>query len=409
MRILALSVNYWPEETGIGPLTTWRCEYLASRGHDVTVCTTFPYYPQWRVDYRYRYGFWRKEQRGGVTILRSFAWIPNRVSPLKRILFEASFLASNLARTISAQKPNLLWVVSPPLGLAVTAGLLSRLWRIPFVYDVMDLQPDAAAELGMLRSGALLRVLYKLERFAYRRAVLISTLTEGMRRRIITKSVPPQKVILFPTRSEGELLLVDRGAGGKAFRRDHGLEGKFVVAHSGNMGIKQGLDVVLHAAEISRSRADIVYLLVGDGAGRRHLESRAAAKNLANVKFLPLLPREQYLQMLAAVDLSLITQQRSVADFVFPSKTVSLMTAGCPILASVNSGSEVARMINRAGAGLVIAPEDPESLVAAVTRLEKDTARLRAMSEAGRRYAREVWDEDRTLPQMESDLLGAAG
>jgi colanic acid biosynthesis glycosyl transferase WcaI len=167
--------------------------------------------------------------------------------------------------------------------------------------------------------------------------------------------------------------------------------------------------VVLQAAKISQSRSDIVYLLVGDGASRPELESRARAKKLANVKFLPILPREQYLQMLAAADLSLITQQRSVADIVFPSKTVTLMTAGCPILASVNSSSEVAHIITHAGAGLVIAPEDPESLVAAVSSLETDSERLRAMSEAGRRYASEIWDEDRTLPRMESELMRAAG
>jgi colanic acid biosynthesis glycosyl transferase WcaI len=409
MRIVALSINYWPEETGISPLTTRRCEYLASRGHNVTVCTTFPYYPQWRVDDRYRNTFWQCEQRRGVTILRSFAWVPARVTPLKRILFEASFLASSFARAISARKPDLLWIVSPPLGLALTARLLSWLWRVPFVFDVMDLQPDAAADLGMLHEGVLLKVLYGLERFAYRHADLISTLTEGMRQRIIAKSVSPQKVLLFPARSERDLLLVKRGTGSESFRRDHGLEGKFVVAHSGNMGIKQGLDVVLRAAKMTRCQPHIVYLLVGDGATRRELESRAATERLSNLKFLPLLPREQYLQMLAAADLSLIIQQRSVADIVFPSKTVTLMTAGCPILASVNSGSEVARIVATAGAGLVIAPEDPESLVAAITHLQKNSAELRAMSEAGRLYAQETWDEDRTLPRMESDLMRAAG
>jgi colanic acid biosynthesis glycosyl transferase WcaI len=408
MRILVLSINYWPEETGIGPLTTWRCEYLASRGHDVTVCTTFPYYPQWRVDDRFRGGLWRREIHQGVTILRSWAWIPAQVSSLKRVLFEASFLASNVVRAISVRKPELLLVESPPLGLALTAMLLGRVWRIPFVYDVMDLQPDAAAELGMLRSGTLLGALYWLERLAYKHAGLVSTLTEGMRQRIIAKAIPADKVTLFGARADQDLFHLRRGVDGQDFRRSHGLEGKFIVAHAGNMGVKQGLDVILRAAELSRSRPDIAYLLVGDGSMRRELETRAAAKNLANVKFLPLQPRAQFLQMLAAADVSLITQQRSVADIVFPSKTATLMTAGCPIIASVNPSSEVARILQQSVAGLVVAPEEPTSLVSAIASLEGDSRRLMGMSEAGRCYAREHWDEGRTLPKMESEMLRVA-
>jgi colanic acid biosynthesis glycosyl transferase WcaI len=408
MRIVVLSINYWPEETGIGPVTTWRCEYLASRGHDVTVCTTFPYYPQWKVDERYRKALWLREKRHGVTILRSCAWIPAKLSPIKRILFESSFLACNLVRTLSAQKPELLLVVSPPLGLAITARVLGRFWRVPFVYDVMDLQPDAAAELGMLRPGVFLRTLYGLERFAYRHADLISTLTEGMRQRIIDKAISPEKVALFPARFDHELLRLQDGTGGESFRRAYKLEGKFIVAHSGNMGIKQGLDVVLGAAALSRNRPDIVYLLVGDGAVRPELQSRAAAMGLENVRFMPLLPREQFLQLLAAADLSLITQRRSVADIVFPSKTVTLMTAGCPILASVNPGSEVARIVQQSSAGLVVAPENSAQLVEAIAGLERDRSSLTEMSESGRRYAHEHWDEFRTLPRMESELLRVA-
>lgn len=409
MRIIVLSINYWPEETGIGPVTTWRCEYLASQGHDVSVCTTFPYYPQWKVADRYRTAFWREEKRHGVTILRSWAWVPARLSSVKRILFETSFLTSNLVRALSACKPDLLLVVSPPLGLALTARILGWYWGIPFVYDVMDLQPDAAAELGMLRPGTFLRTLYGLEGLAYRHADLISTLTEGMRQRIIGKAISPHKVTLFPARSDRELLLLQGGSGGETFRRAHGLEGKFIVAHSGNMGVKQGLDVVLGAAALSRDRTDIIYLLVGDGAVRRDLEARVAVLGLENIRFMSLLPRQQFHELLAAADLSLITQQQSVADIVFPSKTVTLMTAGCPILASVNPGSEVAQIVRQSGAGIVVAPEDPAQLVESISRLERDRSRLTQMSESGRRYAHEHWDEFRTLPRMESELLRVAG
>ena len=146
MRVLLLSINYWPEQTGIGAFTAYRAEYLASKGHDVTVCTTFPYYPEWKVPEGWRGKLRMDEERNGVRIVRSWAYIPNPVTSLKRILFEASFVAFSCLRALGQKKPDVLLVVSPPLGLAASAILLSRLWRIPYVFDVEDLQPDAAAE-----------------------------------------------------------------------------------------------------------------------------------------------------------------------------------------------------------------------------------------------------------------------
>ena len=196
----------------------------------------------------------------------------------------------------------------------------------------MDLQPDAAAELGMLGDGMLMRSLYRLEKFAYDQAALVSTLTEGMRRRIMEKSIAPDKVKLFAARADSALLQLRRGTGGETFRRTHGLEGKFVVLYTGNMGVKQGLDVILSAAKLYQDRLEILYLFAGDGAVRKDTESRAAALHLANVKFLPVQPQEQLFQMLTAADVCLITQQRTVADIVFPSRTATLWLLVAPLL-----------------------------------------------------------------------------
>jgi colanic acid biosynthesis glycosyl transferase WcaI len=408
MKILVLSVNYWPEETGIGPLVTSRCEYLASHGHEVTVCTTMPYYPQWRVGEPYSGAVWRRERHQGVNILRSWSWIPRRVTASRRMLFEATFLMGNLFAGLRCGKPDLLLIESPPLGLGLTAAFLKKLWRIPFVYDVMDLQPDAAADLGMLRDGRLIRSLYRLEKFAYHQAALVSTLTEGMRRRILTKSIAPGKVTLFSLRADPGLLQLRRGAEGEAFRRAHGLEGKFVVLYTGNMGVKQGLEVILQAAQLSREHPEIVYLFAGDGAMRRSTEARAVAMELPNVKFLPVQPPEELFQMLAVADLCLITQQRVVADIVFPSRTVTFMAAGCPIVASLNADSAVASILQRSGAGLVVAPEDPVRLFDAVATLQSNASRRDEMSQAGRRFAHENWDENVIFPKMESELLRLA-
>ena len=248
----------------------------------------------------------------------------------------------------------------------------------------MDLQPDAAADLGMLHDGILMRSLYRLEKFAYNQADLVSTLTEGMRRRILEKSIAPDKVTLFAARADSALLQLKRGAGGESFRRTYGLEGKFVVLYTGNMGVKQGLDVIVSAAQLSQDRPEVVYLFAGDGAVRKDTESRAAALRLANVKFLPVQPREQLFQMLTAADLCLITQQRTVADIVFPSKTATFMAAGCPVVASVNAGSAVASILEQSSAGVVVAPEEPVRLFEAITSLQDDSRRRGEMCEAGR-------------------------
>ena len=189
------------------------------------------------------------------------------------------------------------------------------------------------------------------------------------------------------------------------FRQRHGLQGKFIVSHSGNMGVKQGMEVILGAAERSRRRPEIHYVLVGDGAMRPALEEQARARSLGNVLFLPLLERSEFQQMLAATDIALITQQRVVSNIVFPSKTVTLLCAGRPVIASVNSDSEVARALLRSEAGEVVEPENADALFEAIDRLSMSPETLSRMSARGRQYAEENWDERHTLPRMEAQLL----
>jgi colanic acid biosynthesis glycosyl transferase WcaI len=408
MRILVLTINYWPEKTGIGAVLTRRCEYLASLGHEVTVCTGMPYYPEWQVDPAYRGKLFVREKRKCVTILRSWIWVPKKVTSAKRVLFEASFLASSLVRALGSGKPELLLVVSPPLGLAISARILSRWSGAPYVFDVEDLQPDAAADLGML-PRPVLPVLYRLEAMAYRRAALITTGTEGMRQRIVDKGIPSERIAVVPPPAHSSFFRVGGAEQGEAFRRQHGLEGKFVVAHSGNMGVKQGLDLVLDVAAQMRERQEVTFLLAGDGAMKSHLESRAASLRLENLLFLPVQEQADFLQMLAAIDLALIVQQPSVSDIAFPSKTVTLLSAARPVIASANANSEVARVVIRSNGGLVTEPGQAEPLVESILQLFGDPEKRLNMGECGRRFALEQWDEDLILPGFESRLLRSIG
>jgi colanic acid biosynthesis glycosyl transferase WcaI len=405
LRILVLGINYWPEEFGIAPFNTGRCEYLASIGHEVTVCTGFPYYPEWRIPDGYRGRLITREERNGVRILRSYLYVPGRVTSTRRILHEGSFVATSLVRALKRRKPDMLFVVSPPLGLAISAIMLNRIWRIPFVFHVPDLQPDAARDLGMLKEGKVINFLYSIERLAYRNADLVSTLTPAMRERILSKGVVPEKVVLFQDWVDPSLFDIPLQGGGEAFRNSFGLRNQFLVVHAGNMGVKQGLDVVLGAAHRSSGADHISYLLVGDGAARPALTERASAINLPNLRFLSAQPKEVFTDMLAATDICLITQQQVVADIVFPSKTMTILAAGRPIVASLSAGSEVARVIKEAHAGEVVKPEDPQALFETVTALSHNREARAAMGESGRNYARTHWDRNRALSYLEAKLL----
>lgn len=405
MRILALGINYWPEKTGIAVYNVRRSEFLASRGHEVTVATAPPYYPEWRIYEGYQGLTWKRERRNGVDILRSPLFVPKRVTSATRILHEASFLASACLRAFGAGKPDMLFVVSPPLGLGLVARTLTRWWRIPYAFHVEDLQPDTAVGLGMLRESSLVRALYRMEHASYRGAAIVSTLNEAMATRIVAKGVEAEKVRVFPHGVDPSLRAIgtDR-APGAAFRRAHGLDGKFLVVHAGNMGVKQGLDVVLDCAALSLGDRDLAFVFVGDGAMRPALEERVRREQLTNVRFLPVLADAEFHRMLAATDVGLVVQQKVVSDILFPSKLETLLAAGRPVVCSVSATSEVARVVREAKAGLVAAAEDAGALLDAISALRRDESMRARMAESGRQFACDRWDSRVVLSRFEEEL-----
>lgn len=404
MKILILSINYWPEVTGIGAFTTYRAEHLAAAGHKVEVCTTFPYYPNWRVPKEYSGKLALTEERNGVHVVRSRAYIPNPVTPLKRILHEASFVAGAFLRGLLRERPDVMLVVSPPLGLTAPAILLSRFWGVPYIYDVEDLQPDSAGDLKMLPRWAV-RLLYKVERAAYRYARLVTTLTPSMRQRLISKGLAEDKVELLEPRMDESLtkLLPEEC---EAFRKKYDMGERFLVVHSGNMGVKQGLDVILDAALLGRTDDSMLFLCVGDGVECERIKRRAMDLQLDNVRFLPVLDEKDFRGLLAASGICLVTQQQSVSEIAFPSKVVTYLAAGRPVIASVNPDCEVARMIRESGAGQVVPAENPQALIDAIGALRQD-----GLPQAGvnaREYAYARWSSARVLNELERCIAAAA-
>ena len=265
-------------------------------------------------------------------------------------------------------------------------------------------EPDAAAELGMLPRPAL-KILYGLEGIAYRHARLVTTLTAAMKERIASKGVAAEKIELLEPRMD-ESLASTAPSEALAFCRRYGLDGKFLVTYSGNIGVKQRLDVVIDAAALNRDDDSMLFLIVGDGADRGRIQGRAAELELRNVRFLPLMSHADFRGLLAASGICLVTQQKSGAEIAFPSKIVTYLAAGRPVVASVDPENEVARITQESGAGRVATAEDPAALLSAI--LELRGANLREIGANGHRYAAQRWSSKRVLDHLERSLADAA-
>ncbi len=409
MHILIYGLNYAPELTGTGKYTGEMVAWLAARGHQVEVICGLPHYPAWRVEPRYRGFLFRSETLDGVTVHRVRHYVPgvDRLNTRARILLETSFSLSAarywLPRFFSGRKPQVVVVVTPPMQAGVWPFLYSRLRGVPWVLHVQDLQVDAALRLGMLKSGGAGRVLYGFESYLLRRATRVSTITEAMRQRVLDKGADPERVWLLPNWSD--IQAVRPGARENAFRAELGLAPEdIVVLYAGNMGEKQGLEVVLGAAAQLSREPGIRFVLAGDGATRPRLEETARKMELANVIFVPVQPASRLAEMLAVGDIHLVVQRREAADLVMPSKLTNILAAGRACVATADPGTTLHEVVAGYETGLVTPPEDPAALASAVRELAYDEQRRKRYGRHARAYAEAHLDREQILARFEEQL-----
>ena len=408
MHLLVLTLYYAPDCTGIAPLTAELCEYLAARGHRVSVLTGFPHYPQWRVPEQYRWKLWARETLNGVSVYRGYIYVPSRRTAFRRIAYDTSVAVSAGLWGLFVRDIDLVMAISTPLQLGVAGDFISRLRGVPFVFCIKDLVPDLGIALGLLRNPYAIRAARIMERYVYRRADAIVAICDGFVDNLKAKHVPESKLHLIPDWVDTQFMSPQ--AHGGEFRKAHGIaEESFLVLHSGNMGVKQKLENLVDAAEMLHDERPLLFLLVGDGSEQDRLHRYAAEKRLSSLKFLPLQPRESLPEMLAAADALVLNQSAALVDMVIPSKLLTYMAAGRPVVAAVNADSEAASCIRRSECGIVVPPEQPQALAAAIRKLYSDRAwRLRTGAK-GRDYAEKHFARDFILPRYESLLSSIAG
>lgn len=383
-KIAIVGINYVPELTGIAVYTTGMAEYLAERGFAVTVYAGFPYYPLWSKATKDSKRCYRKEQINSVTVRRSFLYVPKRLTAAKRILHELTFVISASANYLLGPKADCTIIVSPPLLLGIPIALIAKLKRSKTVFHVQDLQPDAAIDLGMLKKGLLTDALFHIERLTYRLVDRVSTLSQGMLNKIAGKKVDPDKLFIFRNwANDDQIVPMTKST---SYRRDMGYEDKFIVMYSGNMGVKQGLGVLLEAASFLRDVNDIVFLIVGDGGEKQNLQRHADELKLTKVTFLPVQPYGKLAELLASADVAIVPQKKGVNDIVLPSKLANIMASRRPIIVAAPMDSELGRIVLESKSGLRVEPGEPARMAEAIKRLYEHPHECEEMGRNARRY-----------------------
>ncbi|STD11176.1 GDP-mannose-dependent alpha-(1-6)-phosphatidylinositol monomannoside mannosyltransferase [Dermatophilus congolensis] len=402
MKILVVAVNYDPEPTGIAPYVAGLARGLRAQGHDARVITGIPHYPQWRNYTGFRR--WRRDEViDGVPVRRVRHVVPAGGIGVGRILLELSFAAGVLGS--SWGRPDVVLTVSPPLLASAAVVAKAKLLGVPSALWSQDLYTRGMAELDAAGSWKV-RVAKGLEGAVYRAADGVVAIGERFRTFAVSElGVPAERVSVHGNWSHVQAA---SSQDGQRFRERMGWGDRPVFMHSGAMGNKQGLEVVVEAAKVAQSRQSrALFVLTGDGSERARLEELAG--DCANISFVDPLPDEDFRAALAAADVLVLNEKPGVAEMAVPSKLSTYFNAGKPVVAAVYALGTAAGLVERAGAGVVVVPGAAADLLEAAEGLVADPARAAELGVAGREFAQSHLGEGAAVRGIMQYLASVAG
>ncbi len=385
MKILVVSLYYEPDRCqSNGPIIRALCEDWAEADHEVTVLTSFPHYNCDEVWPEYRRRLFQRDRVGNVNVIRSYIFVPHKRSGWQRILNYLSFNMSSTLSGLFAGKQDVIFVMSPPLTIGLTAFVLGLLKRIPFCYNLQDIWPEVAVKLGMLRGRRLIAFFEAMEKFIYRHSRRIFAISDEFKANLTAKGVSADKIEVIPNFTDTDFIKPMEKA--NSFSLANGFADKFTVLYAGNVGLSQGLEVILDAAEQLKDRNEIVFAIVGEGSCRDELIADARRRGLQNVKLLPFQPESDVPMVYAAADVALIPLRHGITENSVPCKTYSIMAAAKPYIAGVDEGSTVWKLTDQVGCGVCVEPENGRALAEAVLKLQADAKARNRMGEKGRQF-----------------------
>jgi len=346
-------------------------------------------------------GWLTRKQEDGITIYRSYTYPALHRSFVHRVVSFLSFMASSLLAGIRVKGVDVVWGTSPPIFQGISAWLLARLKRVPFVFEVRDLWPAFAVDMGVLRHPLLIWAAEWLERFLYHHADHLVVNSPAYVDHLQSKGVPSDRVTLVPNGVETSMF--DPAKDGAAVRHEYDLDGRFVVLYAGAHGPPNDLGIVLQAAKRLRDRSDIAFVLIGDGKDKQNLMRQAEEMALPNVYFIPAQPKSRMPELLAAADAGLaILKDIPMFTTTYPNKVFDYMAAGRPTVLAIDG--VIREVIEAADGGVFVPPGDPGALAKAVSDLADDREQCRRMGRSARAYVEAHFERRDQALKLETAL-----
>jgi colanic acid biosynthesis glycosyl transferase WcaI len=422
MKFFTYSLNYSPELTGIGKYNGEMSKWLVSNNVDVQVIAAKPYYPDWKIHADYsRFGY-QTSIENGVSVIRCPLYVPAQPSVFKRIIHLASFALSSmfvLLKKAPSKKtrPDVIFVVQPTLFITPVALLFAKFTGAMAILHIQDYEVDAMLGLDMVGKGSMLpRIAYGIEFWLMRRFDVVSTISYSMMEKAKQKGVSAENLMFFPNWADTDF--VTPKVDGSVIRADWGFtEADKVVLYAGNMGAKQGLEMVLDAAAqyqnksgsdfYSESVAAVKFVFVGAGAHVDALKQQAVEMNLNNVIFKPLQAWEDVPAMLAMADVHLVVQKKGAADAVLPSKLTNILSTGGNAVVTAEKDTELGQLTVKFPGIYTLA--EPEYLPAFIQALNTELSRTDADGNGYNRIARNYAEQHLNKDAILSNFLDNMG
>ena len=382
LRLVVLCPHFAPDTAPTGVVMTSIVEHLAELGHQVHVVTALPWYRTHSIEREWRGRLVRRERTawGSITRVHPFPGT-DKTKLLRRAAGFVGFSALTGLMSLPGGRVDAVIAMSPPLTMGATGWLTHLVRRGPLVFNIQDVFPDAAVDTGAITNRHVIALAAWLERFSYNRAAAVTVLSDDLRQNVVAKVKPARRgdIRVIPNFVDTEA--ISPRSRDTSLRTELGLGDGPVVMYAGNVGFSQSLEMVV---DVAARLPDVTFLINGDGSALRLL--RACAASIPNVRFSGFQPKERLAEVLATGDVHLVPLKAGLGRVSVPSKTYSILAAGRPVLAAIDPGTEVPRILHASGGGVAVPPDDGDALHDALVALLADPVALQAMGTSGRTW-----------------------